>query len=240
MATLDELKLYVQRSKATINRALNRLRSSGQLPQVFSGRGRSTRGRVPSPASTVPEKITVLNALDTILSNRRTGQKTKIERLRAYILRVNQRSTDVGVLELVANISERIHEITRPPAEEEEDEDEDRGGGGGGDDGDNDRGGDGDRGDGDDDHGGGGGGGDDDDEDQTIRLDQPLYSAPSLSDAVPISAYHQLDTVGEVSQVMFNGGIVAALQYNLDDVLNVFPMFILPQLHWALFSSPDI
>ncbi len=190
------------------------------MPQVFSGRGRSTRGRVPSPASTVPEKITVLNALDTILSNRRTGQKTKIERLRAYILRVNQRSTDVGVLELVANISERIHEITRPPAEEEEDEDE--GGGGGGDDGDNDRSGDDDRGDGDDDHGGGGGGGDDDDEDQTIRLDQPLYSAPSLSDAVPISAYHQLDTVGEVSQVMFNGGIVAALQYNLDDVLNVF------------------
>ncbi len=165
------------------------------LPQVFSGRGRSSRGRVPNPASTVPEKITVLNGLDTILSNRRTSQKTKIERLRAYINRISQRSTDIGVLELVANISEIIHEITRPPAEEE-DEDEDRGGGGGGNDGDNDRGGDGDRGNGDDDHGGGGGGGDDDDEDQTIRLDQPLYSAPSLSDAVPVSSYHQLDTVG--------------------------------------------
>ena len=112
MATLDQLKLYVQRSRATINRALNRLRNSGQLPQVFSGRGRSARGRVPSPASTVPEKITVLNALDTILSNRRTSQKTKIERLRAYILRVNQRCTDVGVLELVANVSEQIHEPT--------------------------------------------------------------------------------------------------------------------------------
>ena len=220
MATLDQLSLYVQRSRATINRALNRLRNSGQLPQVFSGRGRSARGRVPSPASTVPEKITVLNALDTILSNRRTSQKTKIERLRAYILRVNQRSTDVGVLELVANVSEQIHEITRPPADEE-DEDEDEGGGGGGGN-DNDSGADGDRGNDDNDDGGGGGGGDEDDEDNTIRLDQPLYSAPSLSDAVPIGSYHQLDTVGEVSQVMFNGGIVAALQYNLDDVLNVF------------------
>ncbi len=220
MATLDQLKLYVQRSRATINRALNRLRNSGQLPQVFSGRGRSARGRVPSPASTVPEKITVLNALDTILSNRRTSQKTKIERLRAYILRVNQRSTNVGVLELVANVSEQIHEITRPPAEEEE-EDEDEGGGGGAG-GDNDSGADGDRGSDEGDDGGGGGGGDEDDEDNTIRLDQPLYSAPSLSDAVPIGSYHQLDTVGEVSQVMFNGGIVAALQYNLDDVLNVF------------------
>ena len=207
MDTLDELQLYVQRSKATINRALNRLRSGGQLPQVFSGRGRSSRGRVPSPASTVPEKITVLNGLNTILSNRRTSQKTKIDRLRAYVSRISQRSTDIGVLQLVANINDRVDEITRPP--EDEDEDQDRGGGGGGgNDGDDDRG------------GGGGGGNDDDDEDQTRRLDQPLYSAPSLSDAVPVSSYHQLDTVGEVSQVLFNGGIVAAIQYNLDDVLN--------------------
>ncbi len=207
MDTLDELQLYVQRSKATINRALNRLRSGGQLPQVFSGRGRSSRGRVPSPVCTVPEKITVLNGLDTILSNRRTSQKTKIDRLRAYVSRISQRSTDIGVLQLVANINDRVDEITRPP--EDEDEDQDRGGGGGGNDGDDDRG------------GGGGGGNDDDDEDQTRRLDQPLYSAPSLSDAVPVSSYHQLDTVGKVSQVLFNGGIVAAIQYNLDDVLNV-------------------
>ncbi len=50
----------------------------------------------------------------------------------------------MGVLELVANVSEQIHEITRPPAEEE-DEDEDEGGGGGAG-GDNDSGADGDRG----------------------------------------------------------------------------------------------
>lgn len=131
----------------------------------------------------------MLYNVNSILNNRRLLDRTKKERISNYLLRISNRSTDQGVLDLVASLHDQLPDLTPPPPPPPP------GPGDGGDGGDGD--------------GNGGGGGDDEDDDDGggIPLTLELYSNNNY--ILDIHTDRRLRFVGEARRALNNRGLIA-------------------------------